>query len=403
MGSVATLSVGNLEIDWGKNFGASNHSRLFQPDDNKDATYHYADGVVRRHPALVRRLRDVRPRLELLGYNLEGARRCYERALEFYPTYLDEVGIDFDRFTAVMRSVSVRNVALAEDDGDFDVGEYVARQVFADPEFNKVMPLAATGTDVGSFFENLGPYIQLRLLMENQDNLDLDLIWRYHDCLDGGWFTEEDVFAPLGPVDRFLIVTEGGTDSFVIRRAIELLRPGVADFFRFIDMDAGYPFTGCGNLHKFTQGLASIEVLNKVLVVFDNDAEGRAKHEAALRLSLPPSMSVMRLPDLRELSSFRTKGPQGSSMSDINGRAASIECFLDMSVIPGGPWVRWTSYNHELDAYQGALEDKDRCFAAFRKLRTRDADYDFTRLENLVDAIVAECSQIAARHHLDEL
>ena len=63
-----------------------------------------------------------------------------------------------------------------------------------------------------------------------------------------------------------------------------MLRPHIADFFKFVDMEEGYPFSGTGNFFRFTQGLASIGILNNVVVIYDNDAEGTAKLGATQRL-----------------------------------------------------------------------------------------------------------------------
>jgi hypothetical protein len=37
------LSVGRLEIDWGKNFGFTDHSALFQSSDIAQVPYYYVD------------------------------------------------------------------------------------------------------------------------------------------------------------------------------------------------------------------------------------------------------------------------------------------------------------------------------------------------------------------------
>jgi hypothetical protein len=42
MGSMIHLSVGRLEIDWGKNSGFTDHSGLFQATDVTDVPYYYA-------------------------------------------------------------------------------------------------------------------------------------------------------------------------------------------------------------------------------------------------------------------------------------------------------------------------------------------------------------------------
>lgn len=43
MGSMIHLSVGRLEIDWGKNSGFCNHSPLFQIRDLAQVPYYYVD------------------------------------------------------------------------------------------------------------------------------------------------------------------------------------------------------------------------------------------------------------------------------------------------------------------------------------------------------------------------
>jgi hypothetical protein len=43
MGSMIYLSVGRLEVDWGKNFGFTDHSPLFQCTDLAQVPYYYVD------------------------------------------------------------------------------------------------------------------------------------------------------------------------------------------------------------------------------------------------------------------------------------------------------------------------------------------------------------------------
>ena len=42
MGSMISLAVGRLEIDWGKNNGFVDHSALFQAGDVAQIPYYYA-------------------------------------------------------------------------------------------------------------------------------------------------------------------------------------------------------------------------------------------------------------------------------------------------------------------------------------------------------------------------
>jgi hypothetical protein len=99
------------------------------------------------------------------------------------------------------------------------------------------------------------------------------------------------------------------------------------------------------DLHNFTKGLVTISVQNKVLIVYNNDAEGTSSFNRTANLSIPKNMRVLKLPDLPEFKNFNTVGPSGEHRADINGRGAAIECYLDI-----GPSaiVRWNNYNKEL-------------------------------------------------------
>jgi hypothetical protein len=55
----------------------------------------------------------------------------------------------------------------------YDLGDFAAKVILADPEFTKMeADLASLTRHDGTFFENLDPYVILRLLCENAANLD---------------------------------------------------------------------------------------------------------------------------------------------------------------------------------------------------------------------------------------
>jgi hypothetical protein len=194
---------------------------------------------------------------------------------------------------------------------------------------------------------------------------------------------------PLEDQSRILIVTEGSSDSFIIERAMKELRPDIADFFYFVDMEEHYPFTGTGNLFRFCQGLSRIKIQNNVLVVFDNDASGMEKFLQCQKLIRPKNMHICTLPDHECFCNFLTRGPNGVSLENINGSAVAIECFLDMDNINSeSNYIRWTSYNRELEKYQGELENKDLLVKYFKKANLTDGSYNTDKLSYLLDYLV---------------
>ena len=157
-----------------------------------------------------------------------------------------------------------------------------------------------------------------------------------------------------------MIATEGSSDAHILKHAFSLLRPKIADFFRFIDMSDGYQFTGAGNLVKFASGLAKIDVHNQIVFLLDNDSEGLDASHRINELSLPTNMRASLLPDLEKLCSVPARGPDGVKLANINGRAAAIECYLDLEA-PGlpSPEIIWTTYKKQLETYHGALQKKE--------------------------------------------
>ena len=125
---------------------------------------------------------------------------------------------------------------------------------------------------------------------------------------------------------RFLVVTEGSSDAAILRKALDMLRPTIADFFYFVDMQEGYPFSGTGNLSNFCKGLLSIGILNKTLVVFDNDAEGVLKAGQVSSLKCPSNLGVLILPDLPSLINMNTLSKW------ILARGHQWECCIDRGI-----------------------------------------------------------------------
>ena len=84
MGTMITLGIGKLEINWGKNDVFENFRDLFQPEDWKDIKYYYADNVVEAKKGYSRDLSLVKPRLDLLGYTLKNIKKIYESTYNEY-------------------------------------------------------------------------------------------------------------------------------------------------------------------------------------------------------------------------------------------------------------------------------------------------------------------------------
>ena len=213
------------------------------------------------------------------------------------------------------------------------------------------------------------------------------VVWDFMDVVESGYFERKD-FTVGANGKGFLLVTEGTSDTEIIRHAFKILRPEVADFFRYVDMEKNYPFGGHGNLLNFMKGLNSIGMAKGVLAIFDNDAAGVGSLK---ELSKLPDICAVKLPDLDDFRSFPTIGPNGEHLADINGRAAAIECYLKL---PPNCRIRWANFDAKAGEYHGTIDQKDAEKSsqrdAFLKATSCD-DYPFEKMRKVIDTIIEVC------------
>ncbi|MEO1324474.1 MAG: HEPN/Toprim-associated domain-containing protein [Pseudomonadota bacterium] len=400
------LAVGRLEIDWGKNQGFQDHSALFQGEaDVADVPYYYAgeengtdfegktkwETIIEFKEGASKPLAQVIDRLNLLGHTFK---QCsMEFAYLAKLNELDDQEFTFDTLCEALTSIDVSTLSADYGEGGEDFGKFFRRELA--PRLGLKTKLRDGPFEFHSIsqaMENISPYTLLHLLSRNPQASQLPVSWAFNDVDTGGYASRESFVRALDPNARFLIVTEGSSDATILRHALELLRPHIADFFDFVDMEEGYPFSGTGNVYRFVQGLIGISVQNKILVLFDNDAEGLANFRKCELLNVPSNMRILSLPDAPAFSSFNTVGPDGERVSDINGRAAAIECYLDLD---NKARVRWTSFNRATQSYQGELEGKTRYMRTFLNQRRRMNSYDYTRLESVLDVLIASAVSIS--------
>ena len=396
MGSMIHLAVGDLEINLGKNDFFMMHGCLFQEDDLTQIAYEYADDegetIIQMEEGAARPLSKIVGRLELMGYTLVTAKRLIGSL-----AIGEEMEISFEAFAETLKRVDIDHLTNTYH-RNFNLGESFFEEIM---NHLKLQPLGYDNLSAYHYFvdfiENLHPYVMLRLLAENSDIATRDVSWGFADVVEGGWVERESIISNLGTIHRkFLVVTEGSSDAKVIHHALGLLKPDVADFFYFVDMEEGYPFTGTGNLYRFCQGLVSIGIENNVVVVYDNDAEGLANYEKTSNLHLPKNMRILKLPDCESLREFNTIGPNGRWKADINGRAAAIECYLDLDWKQGQPpIVRWKNYNDSTKSYQGGLQGKDSYKREFLNLKRREPEYDYSKIEAVLDSLISASIEIA--------
>lgn len=425
MGTEIYLKVGGARIDWVKNDRGIDHGVLFQDGDlthveSDQTNYEYCaeHGIDTKtaERALSRTLKAVVPRLDLLGYTLEAVKSAYEakyadwlevkEVLHKANTSNESAATTFDEFIAFLHRhpLCTLNPSFPST-FDSERRSGVSEKFRADPTFDRIPN--AYGADgyteadyFGSLIDVLHPHAVLRLLALVPDNLNAEVLWHYGPMVDSGWADEAEFNPGARRHQRVLIVTEGSSDVHILKRAIELLIPEVQDFFGFIEVSERHPFSGTGSLVNFADGLKKIDVQNRILFVFDNDAEGWAAMEKVKALKLPSNMRTMVLPELEAFCAFPAFGPQGTTYGNINRRAAAIECYLDLT-LPGRPPARvtWTNYKPESGVYQGSLDNKEtymRYFLNQKDTALQSGKYNTSKLRIVLEHIVRECQALGA-------
>lgn len=427
MSTPITLIVGDITLTYNTGHVGIDHGVLFQERDRqrrRSASIDYAyykeypeEDVVQSEMCFCRTLGSMVARLELLGYTLNAVRAEYEKQSTVDRDRHAEANDDparpdrltFDQFVAFIRAHAVRDLLDKYREG-YDAEHAEGRGRFAEDSTTALLPEGDPYREVGGYSERshfgaligfLEPYSTLRVLAESPANLDLEVVWDYGNFVHAGWAENEDFVAGARRTQTYLLATEGTSDTHILKRALTLLRPDIEDFFRFIDIEERHPFSGTGNLSKFAEGLVKIDVHNRVIFIFDNDAEGIDTFRSLQRFTFPVNMRAMVLPDLEELREFPARGPGGVARADINGRAAAIECYLDLRLKGRPPaQVTWTNYKESLGIYQGALDFKDsyaRAFYATNSEAIASGAYDVSKLRSVLGGLFTRCSEMASQ------
>ncbi|MFH1026993.1 MAG: HEPN/Toprim-associated domain-containing protein [Pseudomonadota bacterium] len=415
-----------LYLSYSKNSMGIDYGYLFQEGDlfcrrTDSIDYDYYE----EHPAEIedlaeaeelfaRTLSRILPRLEILGCTLEAACAEYQavvaEAVEMASyNELEESKTEYLTFEEYCNLAC--RYPLGDLKSDYIEYETPDREMLsqgrfaADIDVFKRIPMDNNSNFYWSETSFLSEIIcilsaesMLQVFALNAANADVEVTWEFGPIVHAGWVQREAFMPGARQRQKILIATEGASDARIIRKSLDILRPDVADFFNFVNVDERHHFWGTGNLVKFAEGLLRIDVLNMVLFVFDNDAEGVDAFRKIVKLKLPPNMKAMLLPDLEEFRKFSTYGPEGVSVSNINGRAAAIECYLDLRLDQyPPPQVTWSNFKKDIDAWHGVLEFKESYSKHFYDQPDdliQSGVYDVSKLLKLIDALILEAGLV---------
>ncbi|MCA1443952.1 hypothetical protein I6F07_27840 [Ensifer sp. IC4062] len=253
--------------------------------------------------SFVRPLARVVPRLQILGQSLATAKSEYE-ALAAESASISEMDgeraeyLTFAEFCALANQFPLTSLAQGYVEYETDDRDIVSQGRFADhaERFARV-PWTENSDSYWSEASSLSAKVcilsaasMLLIFAQDPRNAEAEVMWQFGNIVSAGYVERGAFVAGADRGQTILVATEGASDARILRRALELLRPDVADFFRFIDGDERHNFWGTGNLVRFAEGLVRIDIQNQVLFLLDNDAEGIDAYWKLKQLKMPANL-----------------------------------------------------------------------------------------------------------------
>ncbi|QWC85579.1 hypothetical protein KLP28_02025 [Nocardioidaceae bacterium] len=194
MGTEITLSLNDIDIDYGKNRYWKSHYWLFPPGSEANVPTEYVSGV-RLRPGYEASLADVHFRLCHLGCSHVETRAKFETYVHRWQRTDDDLQITYDEFHETM--TGIRFATLTSEDlkpYTWDFRDFVIDRLTT-TQRDKYM--------LEDFIYGLDFLITLRTLCDRPDNLQLPVRWQPQDLIESGWVTLED----LKDIDRQMYIT----------------------------------------------------------------------------------------------------------------------------------------------------------------------------------------------------
>jgi hypothetical protein len=302
--------------------------------------------------------------------------------------------LNFDDYCDRLRHI-VRNNLLPyrrEDYRDLNLGP-IADYILDE---NQDYPFGLMGSDVRSLIRLVCSFV------DPKANVEQDIT----DLVDGEYYRPDEpvcfdaihrLTSYRSEISNRIILTEGSTDREFIRDALGLLYPHLAEFYSFLDFDGSRSQGGAGHLVSMVKAFAGAGVTDHIIAIFDNDTAAWEARRSLVAIDLPSNMAVLAYPELEMLRAYPTMGPNGMSLQNINGLAASIELYLGADVLGNSSnlvAVQWKGFNTTLGRYHGEVLNKEQIHSAFREKmslckadRARIPEFDWSGLRAILESI----------------
>ncbi|MBN8589452.1 MAG: hypothetical protein J0L94_14155 [Rhodothermia bacterium] len=162
--------------------------------------------------------------------------------------------------------------------------------------------------------------------------------------------------------DKFIILTEGTTDIYMLENSLKLLYPHLVEFYSFMDFGNSNASGSASSLVTSIKSFIGAGFKNKIIAIFDNDTAAEEAKRGLAKTKIPDNIKILNYPNLKFAENYPTIGPTGESTFNVNGLAGSIEIYLgEETLTKNGKFipVHWKGYNQSLNKYQGEILEKE--------------------------------------------
>lgn len=326
----------------------------------------------------------IKDRLNVMGFTFSRVKEMFEISkadeIKRLKEYLDEKTIEEneDFYEKIKSEI---NLLDKSDIDDFliafkeiiqhDYGFSVDKSMLS----NSTSPLIFYLLEYGYGFERFPTNYDLRTLLRaflefvNDDEIityDItEVVDVYYNTIDEKQIYDEIVNIytyefEIG--DKFIILTEGTTDIYMLENSLKLLYPHLVEFYSFMDFGNSNASGSASSLVTSIKSFIGAGFKNKIIAIFDNDTAAEEAKRGLAKTKIPDNIKILNYPNLKFAENYPTIGPTGESTFNVNGLAGSIEIYLgEETLTKNGKFipVHWKGYNQSLNKYQGEILEKE--------------------------------------------
>lgn len=374
MWSYASFKIKDYEIFSMKSYVDSSIMSLFIENERKENIEYDEDDSEYEYKKIKYEsdVKTIKTRLDIMGFNLKTLEFYFENSKKYKLTNLDENedieykkeiseflnNFTFDTYLSALKEIYDKEIDFFGNGNSFNYQEL--------EEIKKLNPHIKYILEEVEYPDDridIDYRFYLRGFLEKLDNITKIFV-DLSELINAGYYDENYKIAEesLNKQDKTIIFTEGKYDTEVIKKSMDLLYPQYSNYFSFLDIELSNLELGANRIITYLKSFISAGIMNKVIVLFDNDAEGiYCKNELLKLKNVPNNFSIKTYPDIEITKSYPTICPTGIETLNINGSACSIELYLCEEILKEKNQyipVQWKSFNEHVKKYQGVISKK---------------------------------------------